>query len=303
MRNLMLLEKGLRALFLQNYMAGAPSLVDKLANVESSDSDKEDYGFLGDVPAIREFLDERQISGFTDAKQTIVNRKWEATIGVKRDDISDDKLGGYRRKIAEMAQSARLHPHQLLMEAMIDGTDVAKQKAYDGVALFSAAHPNRGASGAQSNLLGGTGVTVAAFKTDVQTVITQFLGLKNEQGKPFFKAFDTTKITIVSPPAIQWALREALNAAIISNTSNILAGVVGEVETDGHLVDANDWYAFYKGVIVRPFIFQDREPLEFAALEGQTDRGFMREEYLYGTRSRYNVGPGLWQTAMKVTNA
>jgi phage major head subunit gpT-like protein len=38
-------------------------------------------------------------------------------------------------------------------------------------------------------------------------------------------------------------------------------------------------------------------PVEFAALEGTSENGFMRDQYVYGVRARYNVGFGLWQTA------
>jgi phage major head subunit gpT-like protein len=44
-------------------------------------------------------------------------------------------------------------------------------------------------------------------------------------------------------------------------------------------------------------IFQSRVPVEFAALEGESESGFMRDQYFYGVRARYNVGYGLWQSA------
>ncbi len=51
-----------------------------------------------------------------------------------------------------------------------------------------------------------------------------------------------------------------------------------------------------KGV-VKPVILQSRTPIEFAALEADSESGFMRDEYVYGVRARYNAGYGLWQMA------
>jgi phage major head subunit gpT-like protein len=52
---------------------------------------------------------------------------------------------------------------------------------------------------------------------------------------------------------------------------------------------------------IRPFVFLDRIPLEFTALENQSEEGFMRDRFLYGVRARYRLTYGLWQHAVKVT--
>ena len=54
-------------------------------------------------------------------------------------------------------------------------------------------------------------------------------------------------------------------------------------------------------VPVRAFIFQDREPIEFTAMERESESGFMREVHLYGVRARYKMTYGYWQHALQVT--
>lgn len=59
------------------------------------------------------------------------------------------------------------------------------------------------------------------------------------------------------------------------------------------------WFLFDCSRPVKPLIFQTRTPYEFAA---QVDPSisshvFMRDEYLFGVRSRANAGFGLWQLA------
>ena len=40
---------------------------------------------------------------------------------------------------------------------------------------------------------------------------------------------------------------------------------------------------------IRPFVFLERIPLEFTALENQSEEGFMRDRFLYGVRVRCGI--------------
>ena len=51
--------------------------------------------------------------------------------------------------------------------------------------------------------------------------------------------------------------------------------------------------------MVRPFIFQDRERVEFTSLTEDSDEGFRREKFLYGVRARYRLAYGYWQFAVR----
>jgi len=64
------------------------------------------------------------------------------------------------------------------------------------------------------------------------------------------------------------------------------------------LASVTTWYLLKADGVIRPFIFQDREPVEFTALENQSDEGFRREKYLYGVRARYRLTYAMWQYAV-----
>ena len=66
---------------------------------------------------------------------------------------------------------------------------------------------------------------------------------------------------------------------------------------DLNALGAEYWFLLRTDGAVRPFIFQDREPIEFAAKEQDSDEGFLREKYLYGVRARYRLTYGMWQHA------
>lgn len=58
------------------------------------------------------------------------------------------------------------------------------------------------------------------------------------------------------------------------------------------------WYLLDCSKVLKPVIFQDRMPFKLTALHNDTDEVvFQRDEYVYGVRSRCNVGFGLWQLA------
>ena len=58
------------------------------------------------------------------------------------------------------------------------------------------------------------------------------------------------------------------------------------------------WFLLDTTRAVRPFIFQNRLKPDFQAMDDPKDENvFMRDKYLYGTRSRCNVGFGMWQFA------
>ena len=65
------------------------------------------------------------------------------------------------------------------------------------------------------------------------------------------------------------------------------------------LSDASKWYLLKTDGVVRPFIFQDREPVEFNALAEESEESFKREKFLYGVRARYRMAYGYWQYAVR----
>lgn len=58
------------------------------------------------------------------------------------------------------------------------------------------------------------------------------------------------------------------------------------------------WFLLDCSRMVKPLIFQEREPYKFVRKDGETDDNvFMRREFLYGVDARVNAGFGLWQLA------
>ena len=290
------LEKGLKVKFLE-YFVTESNLAPKIAYVESSDSDAEKYDWLGQSPSMQAFVDERRPIPLSNTGYSIANQTWESTIIVKRTDLADNKTGSIQRRIQQMAATASSHVNKLLIDALVSGT---ADLCYDGSAMFGSHAARADEGGAQSNALSGSGTTTAQLSADFASAKASMLKFKGENGEPV-SGDGGIQMAVVCPPDLEKGFRETLNGAIISNTSNVQVGGA-ELIVSPRLVDANDWYLL-RIDSAKSLILQEREPIEFTALEGNTDQGFMRDQYLFGCRARYNVGYGQWTADIKVSNS
>jgi phage major head subunit gpT-like protein len=186
------------------------------------------------------------------------------------------------------------------MDALIAGTT---DLAYDGQAFYATTHET-GDSGTQSNLLTGTGTTLALLKDDFDSAIQAMMRFKNADGDPIHETDVNFRPLVITPTSLWGNFRDLQNAAIINNTTNTIRGVFDLVQSPRlDADDANDWYLADMGGIMKPFVQQTREALEFQSLVGDSDIGFIKEEYLWKIRWRGRVANAFWQKSTKTTNA
>lgn len=131
----------------------APSQWPLVAMEVPSQGRSVDYKWLGDFPTMREWLGDRVIKDLSGFHYELINKDYEATIEVDRNDIDDDQIGVYAPMIRQMGMSAKSHPDILVWALLTAGWAT---KCFDDQFFFSAAHPV-GATTA-SNAGGGSGV-------------------------------------------------------------------------------------------------------------------------------------------------
>lgn len=152
------LKTGFSAQFQQGRLvADKDATYKRVATVVPSSTSEEEYGWLRDIPQIREWFGDRHINSLQESGYTIKNRKFELTIGVKGDDVDDDKVGIYSPRFQMMGDEAARFPDRLVYELMNDGFTA---KCYDGQPFFDANHPTTAADGTtitQSNYQAGAG--------------------------------------------------------------------------------------------------------------------------------------------------
>ncbi len=294
-----LLTKGLRSEFFNRLDATTKYFQDLCTRIQSN-SDSETYKWLGSVPRMREWGTGRVAKGVGNESYSIENLKYEATLEVDRDEIADDKAGQIRIRIGELAQRAATHKDYLISQLLING-ETAGFNSYDGVSFFNDSHVS-GSSGAQDNKLTSEAVepanpTTDEFKIGLKDAIGAMMSFKDDQGEPM--SISAAGLVCVVPTTMYLTTLEAVNATIVSSTSNVLAGAARVIGFPW-LTDQSKWYLLKTDGVIRPMIFQDREPVEFTALTEDSDEGFRREKFLYGVRARYRIAYGYWQNAVRM---
>ena len=293
-----LLTKGLRSEFLNRFNA-TPTFFQDLATRIASTTDHETYRWLGTVPQLREWGTGRVTQGLRTESYSVENLKYEATLEVDRDEISDDQTGQIRIRVNELAERAATHKDYLIAQLLISGA-TSGFNSYDNVTFFGGAHVS-GASGNQDNDLTTTASiasdpTVEEFKKSLKQAIAAMLGFKDDQGQP--RMISASGLVCIVPPTMLFTALEAVNASLIGSTTNLMQGVARVVAMPWLTAPAT-WYLLKTDGVIRPFIFQDREPIEFNALAEGSEEAFKREKLLYGVRARYRLAYGYWQYAVR----
>lgn len=292
-----LLLPGLKAEFALAYQEELNNTItEQLATVVNTTLPTQKYGWLGAVPPMREFIDERKPSGLAPYALSIEDKVFESTIAVDRRAIEDDQVDLIRLRVRDLAYRIAQHRHQMTVEALSGGFAAT---GYDAVSFFNTAHPLPGGS------TYGNRTTDALTGPALASAISQMMTVPDDQGIPLGIVPDT----LVVGPKKMWDALELVESPVVVEKSgefctdygNVFRGRL-KVLVSPFLTGTSDdyWFLLDTKRPIRGLILQQRSdvPVEFTAMESSnSDSGFMRDRYHYGVRARYNVGYGLWQAA------
>ncbi|MBI1214546.1 MAG: hypothetical protein GC185_01850 [Alphaproteobacteria bacterium] len=127
---------------------------DKVAMEVQSTGAEEKYGWLGEIPEMREWLGDRVIHALSTHDYNIKNKDFESTIGVPRNAIADDKLGVYAPMVQMMGDGAARHPDKLTFSLLKNGFAT---ECYDGQYFFDTDHPVIDEDGVTINSVSNSG--------------------------------------------------------------------------------------------------------------------------------------------------
>lgn len=144
----------------QKGLESAESQFDKVATTIPGTGKSTTYGWLGKFPKFREWIGSRQYKNMQAHSYSIVNKKFESSIEVDRDEIEDDEIGVYAPLFETMGQSAKEFPDEYIFGLLKQGFT---ETCYDGQNFFDTDHPvyaevdGTGAASTISNMAAGTG--------------------------------------------------------------------------------------------------------------------------------------------------
>ena len=296
-----LLLAGMKTNFMTAYDTAVKEHL-RLATVIKSGKSSETYPWLGGVPKMHEWKDERIPQGLLEHNFAIANRDWESSLAIDKNAIEDEQYGQIDIRVKDLAVEAARFFDELAFTLIAQGTSTSGTagsiyngvtiSCYDSKAFFSTNH-SEGQSGTQSNR-GSTALSASAL----QAGITAMKKFKNDQGKPA----NIKPNLLVVPTDLEWEAKELLNStyypeegAVTSKlATNVLKGSL-ELITSSYLTDTNNWYLFDTTKGIKPLILQLRQNPRFTSLTQNTESSFMKKKLYYGVDWRGEILWGDWR--------
>ncbi len=244
------------------------------------------YPFLEQFGGMSEWLEERTVHNLSSRKIEVVNRDFEETVSIPRNDIEDDQYGIYGTLVAEMGRHAAKLWHDLAVEALL-----ADSSWIDDTAFFSTTRTygeNNTICNCTENALSAE-TYAAARKT--------MMGYKGHAGRSLGIIPD---LLIVGPENEETAFAilkdrmqlRAYNAQGVSgigatdNPWNGSAELLVLPELSG-MEYGNLWFLASTSGIMKPVFVQQRKMPVLTCLDRCDDENvFSRKEYIYGTDAR-----------------
>ena len=292
-----LLEKGLKAAFNKAFSSvimnsGVTKALESITSILPSEGKDEKYGFLGDIPAVTEWIGDKNAGHIKDHDYTLTNKNYEVSINIDRNEINDDRMGILRPRIAQMVSAMQQHKWNLVLAQITAGTT---NLAYDAAAFF-ATH----ADPTVDNLLGGTSSTLATIKTDIYSAKAAMLEFQSDQSKVMHLAMDTLLVPAEQEGLFLEAVESSANPGGAGDgIFNPMKGWIKQLITAPSLTDAKDWYGFASAQPLKPMILQMREEPN-AVLDTTAEK--RNRQMIFSAEMRAVAGYGLFQQAVKMVN-
>ncbi len=286
--------------------------VDGISNLFGSDQAGETYNFLGQTPAMREWIGSRQAKGFSGNGITVLNKHYESTIEVQKKDARRDKTGQIQARISEFADRGQTHWASLLSTLLLNG---ASSLCYDGQYFFDTDH-SEGNSGTQSNKItvdistlpaAVHGVVTAPSVEEAQQVllsgIAQIMSFKDDQGEPMNE--NAQSFLVVVPVSLFLVFSAAVaaitTAALQQNLNpNLIKNISVDIQMNARLTWTDTIAIFRTDSPIKAFIRQTEQENELKAKAEGSEFEFDNDAWQFGIDGWRGAGYGFWQRACQV---
>ncbi len=287
-------------------VAQSASWISDIGMYFSSDQESETYKWLGMAPAMREWVGGRHAKGFRENGITIVNKHYEATMEVPVSWMRRDKTGQIMVRVDEMVNRTVTHWQSLLSTLIANAESTV---CYDGQYFFDTDH-SEGASGTQSNDItvdisavpaSVHGTTTLPSVEEMRAMILKgvetMLGFKDDQGEPMNEM--AREFLVQVPTAWFSAAAAAISNPVVGGgDTNVMTNLDGynfRLTVNPRLTWTDKLAVFRADGTVKPFILQEEQGVQVAAIAEGSELEFKEGRHEYGVDAWRNVGYGFWQ--------
>src|SRR4051812_35420214 len=96
------------------------------------------YSWIAELPSLREWVGPKVARNIQTRAVAAINRDFELTYEIDRNDLDDDMVGLYAQKEEALAEASGRWPDDLVTDAILAGTT---KTCYDGQFFFDTDHP------------------------------------------------------------------------------------------------------------------------------------------------------------------
>ena len=291
-------KNGVKAQFNEAFEK-APNVWQNYCQEIPSDSKDEDHAWLGMVPKPREYVSGRNLVGINDFTYNLKNQEFELSTIIDQTSLEDDKNNEWVGKISNMAE-VWADFHDWTFTQLLENGATAGYTTFTGGVFFADAGTAIGASGAVDNNTTTTeGVTNAITMAEMRTGVSLQLGLLNSM------ADDTGRLGYNGPgpmsnlrlacgggDAIAATELSAGTAVTIGADSNpFFKGLFAVDQLPHHTFATRNTYLAAVGATRKPFIYQDRMPLQVEVLNDSANVA-LHHGVMVLTRARFKMWYG-----------
>jgi len=311
-------ESQVIALYNMAFRAAAPpAWVSAVSRYFKSNNASEDYAWLGQSPAMREWVGGRQATGVSEFEMQIKNKHFEATQRIPVELLNRDKTGQISMLLSKLSNRVQTHWATLLSDLIINGDTLS---CYDGTTFFATDH-EEGDSGAQSNkinvdiselpvLTAGTTTNpaVAQMQLAIGKGIQQLLSFVDDQGEPMNES--ATNFMVMVPTALMHIAYQALGTTIeVAETQTAMTSLKSrfgfELPVINNRLTMEGWtdkfILFRTDPGAMSFICQEEVMPQIDYIGRGTELEFREYVHEFGINTWRNVGYGFWQNACLIT--
>lgn len=235
------------------------------------------HSWIEQLHGIHEWVGDRVLNNAKLGRLTVVNRDFENTVQVSRNDIEDDQYGVYAPLIGMLGSDAENLWKKLAIEALTGNGEWA-----DGNPFFCA-----GRTLGKSTITNA--VTTALSRTALETAIAAMRGWTLHGGEPG----EVRPDALLVGPSLEATAKQICEADLIAQDGAAVSNVspakalkvrVSQALVGGH---ANEWYVLGDKNGVKAVGLQKRKLPELTRLDQSTDQEvFMSNKFLYGVHAR-----------------
>ena len=242
------------------------------------------YPFLEQFGGMREWVGDRQIKNVASGKLEVVNRDFEDTVSIPRNDIEDDQYGVYSMLIAQMGANAGKLWQTLAVRALL-----AEDNWMDDKPFFSEER-----SYGESPIVNTCSETLsAASYSQARRTMMEYCGHNH------------SNLGIMPSLLIAGPKNEEMAFSILKDRLQLRSHTAGSVsgvgtaenpwnnsaellilpELSGEYEDC--WFLCAVSGVLKPVFVQQRKLPALIRLDNDSDENvFSRKEYIYGTDAR-----------------